>query len=198
MARPRGIDDEDLVAAAETVLSTLGPSRFTLAAVATQAGVSASTLVKRFTSKRDLIVAIDRRWVASITPGLDDVVRRERTPLQKLRVVATWGFADLDDHERATNNLAALALDFQDPQMRALLAEGWGIVQARLGDLAQDAIDAGALPQAPPAAQVGRILFAVGEGTRTTWSVQPHGSLVTQAVTDIDAILSAWAGNAQR
>jgi AcrR family transcriptional regulator len=70
MARPRGIADEELLAAAEDLLYAVGPAGFTLEKVAARAGVSAATLIKRFGSKRQLLLALNRRWVASIGPGL--------------------------------------------------------------------------------------------------------------------------------
>jgi AcrR family transcriptional regulator len=69
MARPRGIADEQLLAAAQELLYEVGPAAFTLEKSASRAGVSAATLIKRFGSKRQLPLALNRRWVASIGPG---------------------------------------------------------------------------------------------------------------------------------
>ena len=97
-----------------------------------------------------------------------------------------------DSPDRTAKQLAALALDLQDPAMQELLAAGWQIVQDRLTELAGAAIAAGELPGARSAEQVARVLHAAGEGIRLTWCVQPAGSLVAQAEADIGAILAAW------
>ncbi|PZS04781.1 MAG: TetR family transcriptional regulator [Pseudonocardiales bacterium] len=192
MPRPRIADDEELLSAAGAVLSTSGPSRFTLQRVADRADVSAATLIKRFGSKRELMLAMNRRWVASIRPGMAEATAGHDTALQRLRAAALWGFADLDNAANTARQLASLAVDLQDDDMRALLARGWRVVRRRLTELADDAIDTGDLDAAPPAEQAARILFALGEGTRLAWSVEPRGSLVARASADLDAVLAAW------
>ena len=194
MARPRVADDQQLLSAAQAVLSELGPADFTLERAAARGGVSAATLIKRFGSKKRLFLELNRRWVASIGPGLDATAAGQATPLARLRAAALWGFDDLDSPGRTANQLATLALDLQDPAMQELLAAGWQIVQDRLTELAGAAIAAGELPGARSAEQVARVLHAAGEGIRLTWCVQPSGSLVARAEADIGAILAAWSG----
>ena len=194
MARPRVADDEQLLSAVQQVLYELGPADFTLERAATRGGVSPATLIKRFGSKKRLFLELNRRWVASIGPGLDAAAAGHGTPLARLRAAARWGFDDLDSPGRTANQLATLALDLQDPAMQELLAAGWQIVQDRLTELAREAIAVGELPGAGSAEQVARVLFAAGEGIRLTWCVQPAGSLVARARADIGAILDAWSG----
>jgi AcrR family transcriptional regulator len=191
VARPRVADDEQLLAAAQRLLYEVGPVEFTLARAAALGGVSAATLIKRFGSKRELFLALNRRWVDSIGPGLAAATAGHRTPLARLRAAATFGFDDLDSPPDTANQLAALALDLRDARMRELLAEGWRIVTDRLTELAREAIEAGELTADLPAEQVARILFAAAEGTRLTWCVRPSGSLVARADADLGAILAA-------
>jgi AcrR family transcriptional regulator len=193
VVRPRVTDDEELLAAAQELLFEVGPGGFTLARAAARGGVSAATLIKRFGSKRRLFLALNRRWVDSIGPGLAAATAGSDTPLARLRAAATWGFAGLDAPDRTANQLATLALDLQDEGMSELLAEGWRIVIEHLTGLAREAIAAGELHGDVPAEQVARILHAVGEGTRFAWSVRPDGSLVARAEADIDVILGALA-----
>jgi AcrR family transcriptional regulator len=194
MPRPRVADDERLLSAAQQVLYELGPADFTLERAAARGGVSAATLIKRFGAKKRLFLELNRRWVASIGPGLAAAAAGQATPLARLRAAALWGFSDLDSPARTANQLATFALDLQDAAMQELLAAGWQIVQDRLAELAGAAIAAGELPRAGSAEQVARILRAAGEGIRLTWCVQPAGSLVAQAEADIGAILAAWGG----
>ncbi len=195
MARPRVIDDERLLAAAREVLVELGPAAVTLQRVAERSGVSAATLIKRFGSKQQLFLALNRRWVESILPGLEAAEAGCGTALSRLRAAALWGFDDLDSPANTANQLATLALDLQDDAMRELLAEGWLIIEEHLTELAAEAIAAGELRAVHPAGQVARILLATGEGTRITWCVRPVGSLVARARADIDAVLSSLAAS---
>ena len=170
-------------------MAAAGIDGFTLQSVADRAGVSAATLVKRFGSKHGLLVAIDRRWIATIEATYAQVIEPYSDPLDRLRAAALWGFDDMDDRTRVVNQATALAADLQDPTLRELLAAGWGAMHDQLRRLAQVAIDAGRLPSAESAEQVARLLFALGEGTRLSWAVAPVGSLVTRAEQDVDALL---------
>lgn len=197
MARPRGIADEDLLAAAQDLLFEVGPAAFTLEKSAARAGVSAATLIKRFGSKRQLLLALNRQWVASIEPGMAAAAQGHGTALGRLHAAALWGSEDLDSPANASGQLAALALDLQDEKMRELLAAGWQVIQDQLTRLAADAISAGELSGDPPAGQIARILRAAREGTCLAWSVSPDGSLMARLEADIDAILMSWRTTAE-
>jgi len=171
----------------------LGPAAFTLERAAARAGVSAATLIKRFGSKKELFLALNRRWVASIAPELAAACAGKDSPLARLRAAALCGFDDLDSPANTANQLATLALDLQDEQMRELLAAGWRIALGHLTELASEAIAAGELAGDLSAEQIARVLHAAAEGIRLTWCVLPEGSLVARAESDIDAILRSWA-----
>jgi AcrR family transcriptional regulator len=194
VARPRVIDDERLLAAAQAVLYEVGPATFTLQRAAERAGVSAATLIKRFGSKQELFLALNQRWVDSLLPAFSAAEAGCQTPLARLRAAALCGFDDLDSPGNTANQLAALALDLQDEKMGELLARGWLIIEEHLGELAAEAIAAGEFSRDYAAEQIARILLATGEGTRLTWCVRPVGSLVSRAEADIDAVLGAMAG----
>ncbi len=198
MARPRVIDDERLLAAAQEVLFEVGPAVFTLQRAAERAGVSAATLIKRFGSKQQLFVELDRRWVNSIGPGLAAAEAGRRSPLDRLRAAVLWGFDDLDSPANTANELATLALDLQDDTMRELLADGWLIIEDHLTALAADAIAAGELGAAMAPGQIARILLATAEGTRLTWCVRPDGSLVERAEADLEVVLTALVAATHR
>jgi AcrR family transcriptional regulator len=193
MARPRGITDAELLADAQDLLYTVGPAAFTLEKSGARSGVSAATLIKRFGSKRQLLLALNRRWVESIEPGIAAATAGQPTALGRLRAAALWGFADLDSAANATGQLAALALDLQDDSFRELLAAGWQLMHDHLTRLAAEAIAAGELPGGLPAEQVARIVRGAGEGICLAWSVAPSGSLMDRLEADVDAILAALA-----
>ena len=55
--RPRTVSDEHIFVATGLAITRLGPTRLTLADVASEVGLSAAALVQRFGSKRQLLVA---------------------------------------------------------------------------------------------------------------------------------------------
>jgi AcrR family transcriptional regulator len=192
VARPIETSDEELLAAAERVLLTQGPSGFTLAKAAERAGVSAATFVKRFGSKDALFLRLSQRWVAGLNEQLRRCADAYASPLAKFRAVALHNYHDLDNPSTASMQLAALAVDLQNDQMRELLHIGWGHVRTHLARHARDAVDAGELTRCPPPEQLARIVIGAMEGGCLVWSVHPTGSLISRLGADLDATLGAW------
>lgn len=192
MARPVEHDDDKLLDAAEQVLLTEGPSAFTLAKAARRAGVSAATLVKRFGSKEQLFLRLSQRWAGSLDAALREAVAGHSSPLARFRVVALHSYHDLDNPATAAQQLAALAVDLQNEEMRQLLHTGWGHVRRHLRTHAAAAVKAGELVGCPPPAHLARIVVGAMEGGCLAWSVHPEGSLIERLDADLDALLGAW------
>jgi AcrR family transcriptional regulator len=192
VARPIETADAQLLAAAETVLMTEGPSAFTLAKAAEGAGVSAATLIKRFGSKQALFLRLSQRWFDSLDGFLTDTAGAHVSPLARFRAVALASYHDLDNPATASNQLAALAVDLQHTQMRALLDSGWRVVRRHLEGHAADAVSAGELAGCPQPEQLARIVFTAMEGGCLSWSVHPEGSLVARLGDDLDALMATW------
>lgn len=198
MARPVEIDDERLLAAADRILLSEGPADFTLAKAAAAAGVSAATFIKRFGSRDALFLRLSHRWVDSIDDELERAVQSYESPLARLRAAALHSYHDLDHPETASKQLATLAIDLQNDEMRALLGVGWSRVRRHLARHAADAVDAGELTGGPPADQLARIVMGAMEGGALAWSVDPDGSLVARLASDLDALLGGWMPGAGR
>jgi len=190
--RPIETADEELLDAADHVLMTEGPSAFTLAKAADRAGVSAATLIKRFGSKEQLFLRLSQRWVSSLDGSLAKSAAAHASPLGRLRAVALHNYHDLDHPATASKQLAALAVDLQNDDMRELLHVGWGVVRGHLERHATDAVASGELLDSPPPKQLARIVLGAMEGGCLAWAVHPEGSLMVRLREDLDALLGAW------
>jgi AcrR family transcriptional regulator len=196
VARPIETADDDLLDAADSVLRREGPAAFTLAGAAAAAGVSAATYVKRFGSKERMFLRLSQRWVASLDEQLRDAARASESPMERLRAVALHSYHDLDDPLTAHNQVATLAVDLQNDELRGWLHVGWGHVRRHLTRHARAAITAGQLVDAPPPPQLARIIAGAMEGACLAWSVHPEGSLVARLDRDLTALLSGWTARA--
>jgi AcrR family transcriptional regulator len=190
MARPRKVSDERLLAAAGSVIARLGPG-FTLADIATEAGVVAGTLVQRFGSKHRLLAALSRMTIDAWPETIRTAADRHPDPVDALRAGLVEPYTSLDDPAAAANNLAQLAVDFADAELRGLLAELYATIEAEVAALVHAAADA--LPGAPPAPHAARVLTALAEGSAIRWSVRPTRSLRERIHADIDAVLTTWS-----
>jgi AcrR family transcriptional regulator len=193
VARPRKINDEELLSAAASAISRLGPA-FTLADVATEARVVAGTLVHRFGSRHGLLVALMDSAIASARRRMAAAAGSCDNAPAAVRALLVDRYAPLDDPLTAARNLAQLGFDLADSDLRERLAAMYAAVRDGLCTLLEQAAARGELPGAPPAAIAARILAAAADGTALHWSARPEGSLRERLTTDIDAILTGWQG----
>ncbi|GAA5200163.1 TetR/AcrR family transcriptional regulator [Rugosimonospora acidiphila] len=180
-----------MLAAAAAVIGRAGPG-FTLADVAAQAQVSAGTLVHRFGSKHGLLLAMVRTAVEDTRREMSALGAGDGDPLAALVRAIVERYAPLDDPATAANNLAQLAADLSDEALRAAMADLYAAVRHGIGALLRRAVEAGALPGAPPVPVAARILAATADGTAIHWSTHPHGGLRRRLATDLDHILVGW------
>jgi len=203
VARPRKITDERLLHAAGLVIARIGP-KFVLADVAAEAGVATGTLMHRFGSKHGLLVAMIDGATAAIesdgpagpagpdgpsTPSAPGVTSGPDgpDPVRAVRDRIVAHYAALDDARSAANNLAQLAVDLADDDLRPRMARLHAAVERALEPLLADGF-----PGAPPPPVAARILAALADGTAIRWSAAPHGSLRERLTADIGAVLTAW------
>jgi AcrR family transcriptional regulator len=118
MARPRVIEQDDILDAAETVVVRNGAAHLTLDAVAIEAGISKASVIYDYKSKQQLIKAVIERRMAlgeaqirAVTEGLGTVSSPSVRGL-----IAAMSDAELDETRAVAVNLgAALA---QDSELR--------------------------------------------------------------------------------
>ncbi|MEV6848784.1 TetR family transcriptional regulator [Actinoplanes sp. NPDC051411] len=131
MARPRTVTDEAILAAAARAVAATGPADVTLAHVGAGAGLTAAALLRRFGSKRGLLLALARHGATTLPAHLgaahdvDDLVER-------LAGMA----AGMRDPVEFANHLAFLLLDVSDPEFRAISRDYTAAVEAAIGRVA--------------------------------------------------------------
>lgn len=182
------------MAAAATVIDRLGPG-FTLADVADEAGVVPGTVAHRFGSKHGLLLAMTEESAASAQRRMRTATMDGEAPVAAITRVLIELYAGLDDPATARNNLAQLAVDLTDEELRDKLAERHAVVQRELRRLVRRAAEAGQLPHAPPPATAARILSTLVDGTALHWSVRPRGSLRRRMRDDLAAVLTGWGSS---
>ena len=140
--RPQKASDDDIFMAAHRAMSRLGPGELTLADIAKEAGVTAGLLVQRFGSKRELLLALSRRFSGGTAEMFADLRRGHRSPLATLRA-----YSDCMAHMAASpaafaRNFAYLQIDLTDPDFRKHLAKHAAATRVELQKLIKEAIDA--------------------------------------------------------
>ena len=115
VARTRTLSDEQIL---HLIAHALGDAdnAWTLADAAAAAGLHPATLIKRFGSRRGLLIALSRRWVDSIptAPTTEDAHRELLTWIESLSTSDTTG-------DQMLTRLDMLVEDLRDPELRVLL-----------------------------------------------------------------------------
>ena len=114
MARPRVIDQDQVLDAAEAVVGRSGAARMTLHAVAAEAGIGKASVVYDFKSKQNLIKAVIERKVRLEEEHIRSAVEHQgsRPNAEMLGRIAVASDAPNDETRAVALNLcAALAQD---------------------------------------------------------------------------------------
>lgn len=188
MARPRTVSDETILDAALDLAHRIGPARLTFAAVAAEVGLSAATLVQRFGSKRDLLLAADKRgvdlWVGSLSRAT------AASPLARVIDGLVLAVDEDTTPEQMANSVAMLQLDLADADFHAETLRGAQAVRARIaGDLAA-AVDAGELRPDTEVEPLAVLVETTYHGAMIGWAIHREGSLADWMRQQIEAVLA--------
>jgi AcrR family transcriptional regulator len=187
--RPRTVSDDEIFVATARTMGEVGPVDLTLARVARAAGLSPATLVQRFGSKRDLLLAFARSGT-QISPAAlaSDLLARSRTPLDALRSFL-GGFAAMASSPREyANHLAFLQNDLTDPEFLRITQKIVAAHDRAAERLARAAIAEGQLAPAEPRALV-HLLQSVVAGSLMRWAILRKGPAKAWLLRDLDRAL---------
>ena len=189
MPRPKTIDDDAVLDAAARVIGRAGPAGLTLAAVGEEAGLSAATLVQRFSSKRGLLLAVAGRGAKTGGVSLRAAAERRRSPLRGL----VEGLVDMSTFvsspETMANQLAFLQVDLADPEFHAL-ARGHAVaVRREIEALLEAAVAAGELTPTDTR-KLAQAVQTTYNGALITWAIHRRGRVDTWMRRELETLLA--------
>jgi AcrR family transcriptional regulator len=187
--RPRSVSDEAIFEAVRAVVTEVGPSGLTLAAMADRVGLSAPALTQRFGSKRNLLLA----HAEAAATGIDDPFNRARsnspTALSALRAALLELTAGIDSRDAIANHLALLHLDLTDPELGAHAAKQSRLLRRAITQLLNEAISDGEISPTD-AAELADTVYTVYNGALVTWAIDGTGSLTRWLSKRLDRVLA--------
>lgn len=190
MARPRGVEDAEILRAVAEVMGRVGPAGLTLAAVAREVGLVPGTLVQRFGSKRGLLLALADRSVREAGRQAARVREEHPSALAALTALTVESWAAMATPESYANHLAFLCADLTDPELheRALAVHRAHVraVEALLAE----AEGAGELRAGTDVAALAGTVRAVVAGAGLSWALDRQGTLDQRLRRELDAVLA--------
>jgi AcrR family transcriptional regulator len=189
--RPRTIDDSGILEAAGRIISRLGPARFTLADVGREVGLSAAALVRRFGSKRELMLALARSARDSVDACFDAVRGANPSPLAALLAAGTEMTRYVKSPDEMANHLAFLQTDLSDPDFYAIMLENSRRIVDGYRRLLDDAVAARELVPCDTA-RLARAVDALAGGSLIGWAVHRKGTAEAWVRQDLDTLLGPY------
>lgn len=189
--RPRTIDDGAILEAAGRIISRHGPGKFTLADVGGEVGLSAAALVRRFGSKRGLMLALARSARDSVDACFDAVRVAHRSPLAAVLAAATEMTKYVKSPEEMSNHLAFLQTDLSDPGFYEVMLENSRRIVDGYRKLLDEAVAARELVRCDTA-RLARAVDAMAGGSLIGWAVHRGGTAETWVRDDLNTLLEPY------
>jgi AcrR family transcriptional regulator len=189
--RPRQTSDAQILAAAARVMQRRSPVELTLADVAKEAGVVPATIIQRFGTKRELLLANCKAWTADVSGQFAAARAKYGSPLKTLveLFVELSGFAATP--ESMANFLAYLQIDLSDPEFRAVLLRQFVTTRDETKKLLDEAIATRELKPCDTAA-LARLLQQVNGGAMLDWAVYRKGPLAAWIRRSLETLLAPY------
>jgi AcrR family transcriptional regulator len=167
-----------------------GPVDLTLAHVADDVGLTPAALIKRFGSKRELLLAVSNAG----SEGMAESFARLRTrpsSLDALVEATTYLAKHTRNAEELAHHLAFLQTDVTDPEFRKPMLAMTRATLAGYQHLLEDAVRKRELVPCDTA-QLARLLNAVVGGSLIAWAVLRKGTAEAWVRTDVLAALAPY------
>ena len=189
--RPRTIADADILAAASRVLSKIGPARLTLADVGRACGLSPGALIKRFGSKRGLLLAMSRQSMESVEACFAAVRAAHPAPLDAFVAAALEMTRYVKTPEEVANSLAYFQIDLSDPDFYALMKENSSRIEAGYRALLDEAVETRTLVPCDTA-RLARAVGALVTGSLLGWAIARRGTAEAWIRADLAMLLDPY------
>jgi AcrR family transcriptional regulator len=195
--RPRETSDAEILAAAARVMQRRSPVELTLADVAKEAGVVPATIIQRFGTKRELLLANCKGWTADVAGQFAGARAKYGSPLKTLieLSVECSGFAATP--ESMANHLAYLQIDLTDPEFHAILLTQYMTTRDETRKLLDDAVTARELKPCDTA-DLARLVQQVNGGAMLDWAVYCKGPLAAWIRRSLEVLLAPYRSGRPR
>lgn len=192
VARPRTASDEAILDAAARAIGRHGPHGLTLAMIAREAGLAPATLVQRFGSKRELLLALAAHAGQAVHLPFERARQEHPAPLAALHAALAGLSAGAATPERLAGSLGFLQLDVTDPEFRAHAATHALRMREQIAALLGDAVAAGELAPGTGVAALARAVQITYNGVLILWALTGEDTLAATLRHDLDQTLRPY------
>jgi AcrR family transcriptional regulator len=167
--RPKTAPDDVILDAAARLLSRLGPARMRLEDVAREVGLAPATLLLRFKSKRNLLLAVAEHGITGMAEHFRERRLRNTSALHAVTDVCESVRELAEAPQQLANLLAFIQLSLEDPEFRAAAERHDAALEREMLRLLEEARARGEMIDCCTKA-LARAVIAVVRGSLLTWS----------------------------
>ena len=167
------------------------PTQLTLAHVAKEAGVVPATLIQRFGTKRNLLLAMCRTAPAGASQQFAAGRAKYKSPLKALIELYAECSSFASTPESIANGLAYLQNDLTDPDFRAITLAQFKVLRAETEKMLDEAVTARELIECDTE-ELARLIQQVNGGSMIDWGVFREGTLASWIRLDLKALLQPY------
>ncbi len=191
MPRAPTVSDDAILAATIRAMAKHGPVDLTLAHVGDAVGLSPAALVKRFGSKRALLLAVSQRTAAGVADTFAALRAKHSSPLAALLEATVDLARETRSAEELAHHLAFLQIDVTDPAFRRPLVTMSKATLAGYIALLTEAVARRELRGCEPPV-LARLVDAVVGGSLIAWAVTRGGTAEAHVRADVEALLAPY------
>ena len=189
--RPRETSDAEILAAAARVMQRRNPVELTLADVAKEAGVVPATLIQRFGTKRELLLATCKAGTSDVAANFATARAKYRSPLATLITLLVDCSSFAATPESMANGLAYLQIDLTDPEFHAVTLAQFVAMRDQIKKLLDEAVSVREL-KACNTFDLARLIQQVYDGAMLDWAVYRKGTLAASMRQSLKALLAPY------
>lgn len=194
--RPQTISEDAIFRATYRVMAERGPGQLTLAAIASILECSPPALLKRFGSKRKLLLAFIAWSVNNNRMQFSNAQQLHHSPLTSLRacllMTESPGTAMRIDPRGYVNTLQFYFQEVMDPEFHAIWTEWIREYEEAIITLLTEAISVGELLPTCNPTTVGRTLHAAMSGVGLLWAGDDRRPMADRLCEAFDTTLAPY------
>lgn len=190
--RPRTVSDDAILDATQRAIDRHGPALFTLAHVTAEVGLAPASIVQRFGTKANLVLALKARLPNQTATVFANIPSEPNDyPTDRLQQALQELVAGVVEPGQLANRLAFLQLDLTDPAVHATAIAHQAALRDGVRAILVEATTAGELVRHDHT-RLAQAIATAWFGSLTTWSLAGETDLSAWLRRDIETVLAPY------
>jgi len=177
MSRPRLVSDQTIITEAYELLMELGPRALTFESLAKRVGLVPAALVRRFKTKQQLLLQVDRHGLERTNAEVAEAVDHKKSPIEAIIAQFTAELSFASTLERFANGQEFLLMDFREKDLYSNYRVSFEHRHQQIIELLRQSQSAGELGAIEDTPELARHLEMLLHGAGHVWAMTQDGPI---------------------